>query len=83
MKIELTPKQEAYLRGLVKSGAYDSVEDAVDDILTPSEDDAWMKPFVDDALADIDSGRTAPWDVGELRRELTSRHPELLNGKDR
>ncbi len=83
MKIELTPRQEAYLRGLVETGAYDSVEDAVDDILTPSEDDAWMKPLVDEALADIKSGRAAPWDVNELRRELTSRHPELLDGKDR
>ena len=79
MKFELKPDQEAYLQMLVSRGAYRSLEEAIDAMLTPSEDDSWAKPYITEALAQIDAGEAAPWDVNELRDELIASHPELAN----
>ncbi len=83
MKIELTSGQEAYLRSLVKSGVYRTIEDAIDDMLSPAVDDRWMKPLVDEAIADVQAGRVDSWEVETLRRELRTRHPDVTGGDDR
>ena len=84
MKIVLKPHQEAYLRTLVSDGGFDTIEDALDTLI-PAEpqDDAWMKPYVDDALADVRSGEVSPWSLDDLASELRARHPGLKLGADR
>ena len=84
MKIDLKPHQEAYLRSLVTSGAFTSLEDALDALSPHAEqDDAWMKPYVDEALAEVEAGEVSPWTVDELRDELHRRHAALRRGEDR
>lgn len=84
MKIDLKPHQEAYLRRLVDSGAYTSLEDALDSVIPPTApDDTWMRRYVDEALVEVAGNKTAPWSVEDLRTELHERHPELKPGADR
>ena len=83
MKIDLKPRQEAYLRSLMTSGAFASLEDALDTLI-PSDagSDDWMKPYVDAALAEVAAGRVTEWTADPLREELRSRFPELTPRAD-
>jgi antitoxin ParD1/3/4 len=65
MGIILTPEQEAWLQARVASGDFASVEEEARQLLDEriaermveeSDDLAWAKPYVDEALADIDRG---------------------------
>jgi len=65
MDITLTPEQEAWLQARVASGDFASVEDAARQLIDEriaeraveeNDDLAWAKPYVDEALADIDRG---------------------------
>lgn len=82
MEIRLSSKQAAYLQSLVNSGTYATLQEAADARLSPPADDLWMKPYIDEALADIQDGKTAPWSVDDLRSELRTRHPNLANDQN-
>lgn len=84
MKIDLKPHQEAYLRELVSGGAFATIEEALDAVIPAApQDDAWMKRYVEEALADVRSGRVSPWTADDLQDELEARHPELRLGTGR
>ena len=68
MTITLPPDQEAWLKRRVESGDFASVEAAAQQLLgeriaelaqgedgTP-DDEAWMKPYIDEGLAALDRG---------------------------
>ena len=75
MTITLTPEQEAWVAAHVESGDFPSVEAAVRQLLDEriaeralEEDDlAWAKPYVDEALADVESGKVITLEEHEAR----------------
>ena len=65
MSIALNPDQEARIKARVATGDFASVEDAarqlidealVERALEESDDMAWAKPYVDEALAEVTRG---------------------------
>ncbi|MCI0468273.1 MAG: hypothetical protein L0Y57_14945 [Beijerinckiaceae bacterium] len=65
MMIPLTPGQEALLKAFVARGEFSSVEEAARHLIDEriaeraaeeGDDLAWAKPFVDEALGDIERG---------------------------
>ncbi len=65
MTISLTPEQQAWLHAHVARGDFSSVEEAVRQLLDEriaeraaeeSDDLAWAKPYVDEALAEVARG---------------------------
>jgi antitoxin ParD1/3/4 len=81
MKIDLTPEQEAWLAQQVKAGAFGSVQEAAraaieavmrEEAGVDSEDCLWAKPYIDEAIAELDRGEGAPCDqvFAELRDKL-------------
>ena len=61
MEIKLKPQQEAWLKAHVADGAYESVEDAVrqllDERIAEEQDDLdWAKPYLDEGRAELDRG---------------------------
>jgi antitoxin ParD1/3/4 len=78
MTITLTPEQQAWIDAHVARGDYASTEDAArrlidaairDATVLETDDLAWAKPLVDEALADVERGAVIPGDVvlAELR----------------
>ena len=66
MTITLDPDQEAWLEARVASGDFASVEEAArrliaeriaELVLEENDDMAWAKPYVDEALAEVERGR--------------------------
>jgi antitoxin ParD1/3/4 len=65
MTITLTPEQEAWLKAHVAHGDFSSIEEAARQLIDEriaerateeSDDLAWAKPCVDEALADLERG---------------------------
>jgi antitoxin ParD1/3/4 len=64
MPITLTPEQEAWCKSHVASGDFASVEEAARQLIDEriaereleSDDMAWAKPYVDEALAEVARG---------------------------
>jgi len=78
MTITLHPEQEAWLKSRVARGDFASVEEAgrrlidealVERALEESDDMAWAKPFVDETLAEVESGEVITLDEHEARNE--------------
>jgi antitoxin ParD1/3/4 len=78
MTITLTPDQEARLKTRVESGDFASVEEAarqlIDEALAEraleeSDDMAWAKPYVDEALAEVERGEVITLEEHEARNE--------------
>jgi len=68
MTITLTPEQQKWLEARVAAGHFASVEDAVrfavDHFFAPvdTEDLAWVKPYLDEARAEIARGKVVSLD---------------------
>ena len=78
MTITLNPDQEARLKTRVESGDFASVEEAarqlIDEALAEraleeSDDMAWAKPYVDEALAEVERGEVITLEEHEARNE--------------
>ncbi len=78
MTITLNPDQEARLRTRVESGDFASVEEAarqlIDEALAEraleeSDDMAWAKPYVDEALAEVERGEVITLEEHEARND--------------
>ena len=79
MNIPLKPKQGHWLEAQVAAGRFSSVAEAVEAAVArlqvqDSVDDAWAKPFIDEAIAALDRGEGKPWVEGEALREIHARH---------
>ena len=80
MTITLGPEQVEQLQALVTRGEYTSIEDAarhlIDERLAErsieeSDDLAWAKPYVDEALAEIARGEGMP--LEEHKKRIAAR----------
>jgi antitoxin ParD1/3/4 len=78
MTITLNPDQEARLKTRVASGDFASVEEAarqlIDEALAEraleeSDDMAWAKPYVDEALAEVERGEVITLEEHEARND--------------
>ena len=78
MTITLNPDQEARLKTRVESGDFASVEEAarqlIDEALAEraleeSDDMAWAKPYVDEALAEVARGEVITLEEHEARND--------------
>jgi antitoxin ParD1/3/4 len=78
MAITLHPDQEARIRTRVASGDFPSVEEAarqlidealVERALGESDDMEWAKPYVDEALAEVERGEVITLEEHEVRNE--------------
>lgn len=78
MTITLNPVQQALLETRVASGDFASVEEAarqlIDEALAEraldeSDDLAWAKPYVDEALAEVERGEVITLEEHEARNE--------------
>lgn len=74
MNVALRREQQEWLEELVKSGAYDSIEEAVASILSQHmdldiDDLAWAKPLVDEARASIARGEVMTLEEHRARME--------------
>jgi antitoxin ParD1/3/4 len=76
MMITLTSEQEAWLKAHVAHGDFSSVEEAARQLIderiaeraTEASDDlAWAKPCVDEALADVERGEVITLEEHEAR----------------
>ncbi len=76
MKIEFRPEQVAWLKAQVSAGMFAN-EQAAFDAMFPVEHDVWVKPYLDEALAEVDAANIIPWSASTLRSELRAKHPEL------
>jgi antitoxin ParD1/3/4 len=65
MTISLTPEQQAWISARIERGEFASIEEAVQQLidericqreLEESDDLAWAKPLVDEALAEVERG---------------------------
>jgi antitoxin ParD1/3/4 len=78
MDIKLDPKQERYVAEKVKSGAYASPSDAINDALDlartqeelTAEDVAELRAMIAVGAAQADRGEVAPWDPAEFKKRL-------------
>lgn len=78
MAITLNPEQEARIKTRVDVGDFPSVEEAarqlidealVERALEESDDMAWAKPYVDEALAEAERGEVLTREEHEARNE--------------
>ncbi len=78
MTITLDPDQEAWLRTRVAKGDFASVEDAARQLLAEriaelaleeNDDMAWAKPYVDEALAEVERGDVISLEEHEARND--------------
>ena len=78
MTITLDPDQEAWLRTRVAKGDFASVEDAARQLLAEriaelaleeNDDMAWAKPYVDEALAEVERGDVVSLEEHEARND--------------
>jgi antitoxin ParD1/3/4 len=78
MTITLHPDQEAKLKTRVATGDFASVEEAarrlidealVERALEENDDMAWAKPYVDEALAEVERGEVITLEEHEARNE--------------
>jgi antitoxin ParD1/3/4 len=78
MAITLDPDQEAWLEARVASGDFASVEEAarqliaeriVERLLKESDDMEWAKPYVDEALAEVERGEVITLEEHEVRND--------------
>jgi antitoxin ParD1/3/4 len=78
MTITLNPDQEARLETRVANGDFASVEEAarqlidealVERLLVESDDMAWAKPYVDEALAEVERGEVISLEEHEARND--------------
>jgi len=78
MSITLTPEQLAWLRAHVERGDFASIEDAVRQLIDEriaeiaaeeSDDLAWARPYVDEALADVARGDVITIEEHEARND--------------
>jgi antitoxin ParD1/3/4 len=78
MSITLTPDQQAWLREHVERGNFASIEDAVRQLIDEriaeiaageSDDLAWAKPHVDQALAEAARGDVMTLEEHEARND--------------
>ncbi len=78
MTITLTPEQEAWLKAHVACGDFSSIEDAARQLIDEriaaraaeeSDDLAWAKPCVDEALADVERGDVITLEEHEARTD--------------
>ena len=78
MAITLHPDQETRIRNRVASGDFPSVEEAarqlidealVERALGESDDMEWAKPYVDEALAEVERGEVIAVEEHEARNE--------------
>ena len=78
MSITLTPQQQAWLRDHVERGKFPSIEEAVRQLIDEriaevaaeeSDDLAWAKTYVDEALADVVRGDVMTLDEHEARND--------------
>jgi antitoxin ParD1/3/4 len=76
MTITLKPDQEAWLKTRVASGDFASIEAAarqlIDEriaerVLEESDDLAWAKPYVDEALAEVERGEEITLEEHKVR----------------
>ncbi len=81
MTITLTPEQQKWLEAEVAAGRITSVEDAVrlavDHFLIPADttDLSWVKPYLDEARAQIARGEYVQYD--DVKRDLAERIKSL------
>jgi antitoxin ParD1/3/4 len=80
MTITLPREQQEWLEAQVKAGYYDSIEDAVASIVAEhmqldTDDMAWAKPLVDEALASLDRGEGMT--LEEYRQRMDERFGKL------
>jgi antitoxin ParD1/3/4 len=78
MTITLDPDQEAWLEARVASGDFASVEEAARRLiaeriaelaLEENDDMAWAKPYVDEALAEVERGEVISFEEHEARND--------------
>ena len=78
MTITLRPDQEAWLEARVAGGDFASVEEAARQLiaeriaelaLEEQDDMAWAKPFVDEALAEVERGEVITLEEHEARND--------------
>lgn len=78
MTVTLTPEQQAWLRAHVERGEFASIEEAVRQLIDEriaeiaaegSDDLAWARPYVDEALADIARGDVITIEEHEARND--------------
>ena len=78
MTITLDPDQEAWLEARVASGDFASVEEAArrliaeriaELVLEENDDMAWAKPYVDEALAEVERGEVISFEEHEARND--------------
>ena len=76
MTISLTPEQQAWIAAHVARGDFSSIEDAVRQLIDEriaeraaqeSDDLAWAKPYVDEALAEVERGEFLTLDEHRVR----------------
>jgi Arc/MetJ-type ribon-helix-helix transcriptional regulator len=77
----LSPEQMEWLKGRVESGDFSSIEEAIRSAIAvaqhfdaePDEDLSWAKPYIDEALADMERGEKgipAEQVFAELREQV-------------
>ena len=78
MTITLNPDQEARIKARVASGDFASIEEAarqlidealVERALEENDDMAWTKPYVDEALAEVERGEEITLEEHEARND--------------
>ncbi len=78
MTISLTPEQQAWLTAHVARGDFPSIEVAVRQLIDEriaeraaeeSDDLAWAKPYVDEALAEVAKGNVLTLEEHEARMD--------------
>jgi antitoxin ParD1/3/4 len=77
MTITLDPDQQAWLEARVASGDFASVEEAarqliaerIAELTLEDEDMAWAKPYVDEALAEVERGEVITLEEHEARND--------------
>jgi antitoxin ParD1/3/4 len=75
--VTLTPDQQKWLDDEVAAGRFDSPEEivrfAIAELMLPVDTDdlSWAKPYVDEAIAQIERGEGIPYE--EIKQELAER----------
>ncbi len=88
MNIQVPKDRINWLNGLVESGRFDSIEQAMEAAVAALQaeiefDDVWAKPYIEEALRSLERGEGKPWTKGDALKEFHARHPELVNEKSR
>jgi antitoxin ParD1/3/4 len=81
MNVSLSPDVQRYLDGLVSSGRYRSIDDAVNDLISvvrseeelSERDVEELRAEIDEGLRDVDAGRVAEWDLDDLKPRVRER----------